>query len=173
VTFVDPKLGFKTTIIIIFILTLNWINSGWPSRPIIWFFSWVDPQARFQNYNNKYFYSYVDLSSPGLKLRLVTQTLLLVEPHVEFSNYDNKHFYFYIDPPSLQPELCPGLTNESVFETIIITIYILTLTRVNSQLDSWTRPYTGSTPELGFKTIIITTFILVLARINWVNPLDL
>ena len=55
------------------------------------------------------------------------------------------------------------------FKTIIITIFIFTLTRVNGP-NLWPGFSYELTLKLGFKTIIITTFILTLTHVNGPDP---
>jgi len=121
------KLGFKT-MIITFILTLTWVNLYWP----VWF---------------------------------VNRTLPMANPQIKFYNYDNNYFYFIltqVDLSDMWSELYLGSTSESGFKTMIITTFVLTLTRINDQTYSWLGPCPVSTFKLGFKAMIITTFIFTL-----------
>jgi hypothetical protein len=51
-----------------------------------WAFSWVDPQIRFENYDNNYFYFYADSGQLDLRPKsgLVTQVLPWIESQVGF-----------------------------------------------------------------------------------------
>jgi len=101
--------------------------------------------------------------------------------NVAFSYLSKQNcFYYYyflkwinrIDSPNSWPKLYLGSTPELSFKTIIITIFIHTLTRVNSCWPSWlvTWALPRSTPVSGFKIMIITTFILTLIQVDPLGP---